>query len=569
MNTTRIPFIMSLAATALFFSALIERSSGAEIEAVTGSPDAVFRLDPAEATTVEAPTFAGLNMASEAGRKSIALRRFPVKPEQTYTLYLGGEEDAPEGVTLYLFGTDPRQGPPARKPPPRTTRALRLDPARWGGASFARYNITVAPQGNGAHLYLLAVFEPAASPLVAELLSNPVPDAFVEDPDHIEDADRLSEEWRDRHAAGPCTGWLFDQQLLLSIPKGGLIVKGPASLPDPPAKEEPYAVVRVYFGTDRKRTGETKPSEYFGPNRGEMALGSCDVSIPRDHRLGKLERPSIWKFEFRENPEKHVVMLALEEMEQDRFIDSVKDRVAQSEEKQAFVFVHGYNVTFDSAVMRAAQVHYDLAFDGAPIVYSWPSKGKLTGYPADEATIEWTLPHLEGFLTMVAENSEAEKLHLVAHSMGNRALVRVLARLIEKNGGLPDNIGNIVLTAPDIDADVFTRDLAPLLVESGKPVTLYASDSDNALIASRKVHQAARAGDAGGGLVILDGMDTIDASGKNTDFLGHSYFANSRTVIGDLFKLMRGYTPDQRRGLRQGILDPNGIFWFFRDRQTE
>ena len=33
--------------------------------------------------------------------------------------------------------------------------------------------------------------------------------------------------------------------------------------------------------------------------------------------------------------------------------------------RQAFVFLHGYNVTFEAAAYRTAQIAYDLRFDGA------------------------------------------------------------------------------------------------------------------------------------------------------------------------------------------------------------
>jgi esterase/lipase superfamily enzyme len=72
-------------------------------------------------------------------------------------------------------------------------------------------------------------------------------------------------------------------------------------------------------------------------------------------------------------------------------------------------------------------------------------------------------------------------------------------------------IKEIVLAAPDIDGDVFKRDIAPALAEIGKPITLYASEDDRALIASREVHGAGRAGDAGRWLVIAPGIETLHA----------------------------------------------------------
>ena len=49
----------------------------------------------------------------------------------------------------------------------------------------------------------------------------------------------------------------------------------------------------------------------------------------------------------------------------------------------------------------------DLQFDGAPVMYSWPSQATLAGYPVDEANIRWTVPHLQQFLDLVVECSGA------------------------------------------------------------------------------------------------------------------------------------------------------------------
>jgi esterase/lipase superfamily enzyme len=41
----------------------------------------------------------------------------------------------------------------------------------------------------------------------------------------------------------------------------------------------------------------------------------------------------------------------------------------QADTPEALVFVHGYNVNFNDAVRRAAQIAYDLEFAGIPMVY--------------------------------------------------------------------------------------------------------------------------------------------------------------------------------------------------------
>lgn len=148
--------------------------------------------------------------------------------------------------------------------------------------------------------------------------------------------------------------------------------------------------------------------------------------------------------------------------------------------------------------------------------------------------------------------------------MGNRALTHAIASLLTDMPTLRNRLKEVILTAPDIDADVFKRDIAPALTATGRSVTLYASSEDLALVASKKVHGYPRAGDSGQGLVVVAGIETIDATGTDTSLLGHSYFAETRSVLSDMFYLIRnGQRADQRFGLR-GIDTQAGRYWEFK-----
>jgi esterase/lipase superfamily enzyme len=331
--------------------------------------------------------------------------------------------------------------------------------------------------------------------------------------------------------------------------------------------EEGYAVVQVFYGTDRIETGSDSPGERYGTTRGAgVSYGTVEVSIPRDHRLGEIERPAIRRLEFREDPEKHVVLLSVKSYDGDEFFERLAARVAVSEEREGLVFIHGYNVAFDEAARRTAQIAYDIGFGGAPIFYSWPSAASLSGYPADETNILWATPHIKQFLIDVATRTEADVVHLIAHSMGNRGLTGALVDLADE--GRTDVLSKfqeIILTAPDIDAEIFKRDILPRLLDTENRVTLYASARDRALTASKEVHNYPRAGDAGENLVVAEGLHTIDATEVTTGFLGHSYFAEDRSVIGYLFYLVRERRPpDQRFGLER-VEGPSGVYWRVRD----
>jgi esterase/lipase superfamily enzyme len=306
----------------------------------------------------------------------------------------------------------------------------------------------------------------------------------------------------------------------------------------------------------------------YGNGRGDLTMGVCEVSIPKDHQIGELESPSILSLEINEDPEKHVVLMGVQRQEPDAFYEQLRQRIAESQQREAFVFVHGYNVTFENAARRTAQLAHDLKFDGAPIFYSWPSQGGLLQYTVDETNVVWTVPHLKDFLLAVAQKTDAKRVHLIAHSMGNRALTAALAQLAgETKDGQTPLFHEVLLTAPDIDADIFRRDIVPAIVKTASRVTLYASSHDAALEASKQVHGYPRAGESGENIIVIPGIDTIDVSAVDTSLVGHSYYGDSDTVLVDMAQLLHEEkAPDLRARLQKKTLDTavgTLRYWFF------
>ncbi|MFZ4875831.1 alpha/beta hydrolase [Janthinobacterium sp. Mn2066] len=331
-----------------------------------------------------------------------------------------------------------------------------------------------------------------------------------------------------------------------------------------------YAVVRTYFATDRQRDLGKPPAQRFSGARNApsaeqdtLSYGCCDISIPRDHRMGQLESPSLWRLEFRDDPAKHVVLLTAEVQDAGTFYAALSTQIAGSAGKNAFLFIHGYNVTFENAARRTGQMAYDLGFDGAPVFYSWPSQGDLSGYTIDENNIEWSTPHLLGFLSDFLDKTAAQHVYLIAHSMGSRGLTRAVAALMAAQPVLAQKITEIILAAPDIDAAIFKNDIAPQLASARNPVTLYASSDDLALAASKAVHGYARAGDSGPGMQIVAGVETIDATKVDTGFVKHMYFAEKRSALSDMFYLIHNQARADQRFL-DPVDTPAGRYWMFR-----
>lgn len=355
--------------------------------------------------------------------------------------------------------------------------------------------------------------------------------------------------------------------VMLSACLGG---KAGDTEPQADAPQEALPIVRVYYGTDRapadvqerEKEGE---AEVFSSRRGQgMNYGFCDVVLPKEHRLGEIIRPSLWKLEFGEQLGKHVVFQDVAPLEKNQYFAKIKQRIDGQPRREVFIFVHGYNVSFAEAAFRSAQMAHDLKFQGAPILYTWPSLATLSGYPADEGTIEWTQPHLLTFIDDVRRRTGADVIHLIAHSLGNRAMTRAFLDLMQS---LPEpekaKFQNLILTAPDIDADIFQEQIAPRLVRTRTRVTLYVSANDEALSASRSFHEFPRVGLLllGEPAPVLPGIETIDVSLVDTSFLGHSYFAEKRSVLEDMFHLLRnGLSARDRYGLKEQK-SSQGVYW--------
>lgn len=323
------------------------------------------------------------------------------------------------------------------------------------------------------------------------------------------------------------------------------------------ARGNEFNQVRVFFATDRKAEAEG----VFGGERGtDLTYGSLIISVPRNHQVGATERPSIWRLEFSEDPRKHMVITRRSVSDRDRFFADLRDTLARGGSDASFLFVHGYNVAFDDAARRTAQITFDLDFHGAPVFYSWPSQASLQGYTMDENNVQWSEANLKRFLLDYAQNSGAKDIYLLAHSMGNRALTGAVKALFAEHPGLKGRFKEIILTAPDIDADIFKRDIAPALAAGCDKITLYVSDGDKALLASKTVHGYPRAGDSAVGITVAPGIETIDASGLDTSFLEHSYFAESGTVLTDIRKLVLEQLRAAQRGLKK--LSASGVdYW--------
>jgi esterase/lipase superfamily enzyme len=302
---------------------------------------------------------------------------------------------------------------------------------------------------------------------------------------------------------------------------------------------------------------------------GKVALGRCEVTVPKTHQPGELEAPSVLRLEVLENATEHLMLHKTEPLLDASFYEMLRQRVEASARHELFVFVHGFNVSFEDAARRTAQIHYDMRFDGAPVFFSWPANDKfIFTYPADETNIAWSAPHLKRFLLDIVKQSGAKSINLVAHSMGNRGLAAALREIDLEMRGEARLFNQVILAAPDIDADEFRMHIVPAMQRTAQRLTLYASSHDEALLASQFVHRGPRAGDAGDGLIVVQGIDTIDVTAIDSSLFGHSYYGSSNPILLDLRALLSKAVPPGDRTWLSPAQRDGLTYWVFQPART-
>lgn len=320
-----------------------------------------------------------------------------------------------------------------------------------------------------------------------------------------------------------------------------------------------------FVSSQNQQIAQERTGVQYGAGRGELEVGTCEISIPKDHRIGIIESPSIFSLEFREDASKHVIIDSITRTPFEAFYNDLSGVVDQSPRKEAMIFVHGYNVSFDDAARRTGQMAYDLKYAGAPIFFSWPSQATEIGYTVDENNVTWAVPHLKQFIEGIRTKTGVQSLNIIAHSMGNRAVTNVLKELYLEYQDDGKLFNQVILAAPDVDAGVFINDIAPKITKTAEKVTLYASSKDRALIASRNVHGYPRAGESGDGLVIVDDVDTIDVTEIDTSLLGHNYYGDSDSIVADIYQVLhRGDPPSNRPRLRASFFKQLK-YWIFKN----
>jgi len=259
----------------------------------------------------------------------------------------------------------------------------------------------------------------------------------------------------------------------------------------------------------------------------------------------------------------------------------VARRLALSPRKEVVLFVHGYANTFRDAVLTMGELCHYLGREFVCALFSWPaggSRGVFFGYNVDRESGEFAVLDLKKAIRIIAGTPGVERVHLLAHSRGTDVLATALSQLtIESYVGKTAidtrfKIVNVVLMAPDIDADIavvkiFTTISDPDLPRGNAPdprgvfprprtrLTVYVSPDDKALSLSQwlfgslarlgRIDETKVSEEEVERLRRLAFVDVIQVS-STTDPFGHSYFRSNPEVSADLIAMIRyGLKPNE------------------------
>jgi esterase/lipase superfamily enzyme len=330
------------------------------------------------------------------------------------------------------------------------------------------------------------------------------------------------------------------------------------------------AVENVLYGTNRKPGPTTADGQLtFGSDAGPLRYGMTQVTIPKGHKYGEIEKPVVIRigplvvYKEHETPARHFTIMTNKALTEAGF----KSALAGDTTKRALVYIHGYKTSFKNAAFTTAQIAYDIQFKGTPVFFSWPSANRYGAYFADNDKALAAAPLLAKFLREVrAGVGPKGEIFLIAHSLGNLALLEALDEL-SKSAVPGPPAKEVIFAAPDVDKSVFLSRIAASTKE-GQDMTLYASAGDKALLASAALREGApRAGLVVNGtpVIVTKGVQTIDVSAVSTDFfdLNHGTYDENRVLLGDIGELIdQGIRPpDKRSNIMRPVKDGAQEYW--------
>ena len=304
-----------------------------------------------------------------------------------------------------------------------------------------------------------------------------------------------------------------------------------------PAAPPPAGVAakhEIFVATTRQKAGDQRVV-FDGQRSAMLAFARVGMTVPKDHEIGRIERA---KDGNPGDPAKDFTATDLTIYDSGAaFATAVADQG-----DRVLVFIHGYNTGFDDGVYRLTQIAHDTRYPGTPILFSWASGAKTRDYVYDRDSSTAARDDLEATLVMLSRSRGVKSIDIIAHSMGNWLAMETLRQLaIAGNRDLNGKLGYVVLASPDIDVDIFKKQMSRY-GKPDKPFVVLLSADDKALrFSSLIAGKKARVGDdANADELAALGVTVVDLSAtKSGDKLNHAKFADNPVLVQLLGERLR------------------------------
>lgn len=263
----------------------------------------------------------------------------------------------------------------------------------------------------------------------------------------------------------------------------------------------------------------------------------------------------------------------------------IAQKLEHTRVKEVYMFVHGYNNSFDDGATTIAQLWHFFGRQGVAMSYTWPAgfPGVL-GYMYDRESSEFTVYHFKQTLKLLASCPEVRKVHIIGHSRGTDVVSAAMRELhLELAGTTGDpritreavKLGTVVLAAPDLDLDVLVQRTSTARIgRVPERMVIYVQPNDKALGISNWLFSGlTRLGEIQSNMFSPAELRALRSSGTpqivsaqvtDTGAFGHDYFHSNPAVSSDLILLMRfQFQPGAENGRPLGSLDAG--FWIIKD----
>jgi len=351
--------------------------------------------------------------------------------------------------------------------------------------------------------------------------------------------------------------------------------------------EEQWTLRRVYYATTRAREKDLQKINYTNTESQEVSFGMSLIGFGNDNMTwDDLSLAS------RTTARKSVVPLSIAGiMEGGKYrydangpladkkgatswlMSNLKASIEASRDKDILIYVHGAKVNFYNASVFAAQLDHFMGRDMTSVAFSWPTRQNIFAYVLgdDKDRAYRSAPALASVIELLAEKTDARRIHILTWSAGGRLVTKALAQLYNKHPNETHDqlqkryrLGVVYFAAADVPKDEFV-DALPAINDLAQRIVVTGSSHDGALESAQTfMRGSTRIGQSSvqpseeqkETVFSAHRLEYIDLSkghqARGFDITGHRYWFNHPWASSDVLLAIRTDLDPAERGLEQG-----------------